>query len=596
MAKREINIVLRAKNAMAAGIAQAGESLKNFGESAARIGKAFAKAFLAAGAAVAGFAAKALHAYAGLERSTSGLAASIDSFGESSQAAIPALRNQAKAIQDQTGQTHMQTFAIMNLLKLQGMQTDQLAAGTKGVIALTRAGMSEEAATRAMTAATMGNFQALTRYIPELRVATDESEKARIVNEFLNRGYAAQQDELQTLSGQWNNLKGRIGDAWESMGSAIAQTGGLTTIVEKASDAVKRFVERIDKWAAGGGMHNLLAMFEHAFENIRYGFRRSSNSSHIAFASIGDGFATVGKYLGNIGEAITDNISNQFRAMARVVSATIEFIKKPSREGFRAIGTAAKDAAKSVIDAHVNLARAIATNTGIVNERTEAALAARAELEKDHAARVEAIAARQTARLNAMQDKRKKTHIEALNAIDEAEVARLGKQEQLEKAKQDAIKRVAALEKKAAAKEKAARDKALQEEIARLERVQRERQELAQKRVADLINEAQQDRDDDREKSRESWRAQELKARMARGAKLSRRQQEWLEAFRTIDAARQGADPKDPLMQQLAVARDNLEQLRRDGRTLNDILREIQDEARTLAAIERDLADNLKMA
>jgi len=60
MATKEISIILRAKNAMAAGLSKAGAALKSFGASAVNLGKQMAIGFLAAGTAVAGMAAKAL--------------------------------------------------------------------------------------------------------------------------------------------------------------------------------------------------------------------------------------------------------------------------------------------------------------------------------------------------------------------------------------------------------------------------------------------------------------------------------------------------------------------------------------------------------
>ena len=59
MAKREISITLRAKNAMAAGIAKADSSLKRFGSSLKKLGKGMAAGFAAVGAAMVGAAVRA---------------------------------------------------------------------------------------------------------------------------------------------------------------------------------------------------------------------------------------------------------------------------------------------------------------------------------------------------------------------------------------------------------------------------------------------------------------------------------------------------------------------------------------------------------
>ena len=79
--EKTISIVLRAKNSMAAGLAKARDSVAKFGKSAMRIGGLFAKAFLAAGIAVAGFAAKAIAAYAVQETAERSLIAAMNAHG-----------------------------------------------------------------------------------------------------------------------------------------------------------------------------------------------------------------------------------------------------------------------------------------------------------------------------------------------------------------------------------------------------------------------------------------------------------------------------------------------------------------------------------
>jgi len=97
MANKEISIVLRAKNAMQAGLAKAKRSMRAFGKSALNIGKFFAKAFLGAGAAVAGFAAKAVSAYAVQEKAERSLVAAMNAHGEAGEALLPSLKKSEDA-------------------------------------------------------------------------------------------------------------------------------------------------------------------------------------------------------------------------------------------------------------------------------------------------------------------------------------------------------------------------------------------------------------------------------------------------------------------------------------------------------------------
>jgi hypothetical protein len=123
----------------------------------------------------------------------------------------------------------------MARLQMLGVETSQLAQAAKATIALKSAGMEEAAAIKAVAMAQAGNFQMLSRYIPALRNATSETEKAALVNDFFAKGYQQQKDELNTLSGRWTELKGRIGDALEVFGGLIACSDNLTEALAKIS-------------------------------------------------------------------------------------------------------------------------------------------------------------------------------------------------------------------------------------------------------------------------------------------------------------------------------------------------------------------------
>jgi hypothetical protein len=202
MARKGIELIISAKNKMNAGLSRAEAAMDKFAAGAAKVGKAVAKGFLAAGAAVAAFAAKALSAYAKQEKAEAALVAAMNAHGEAGKALLPSLRRVATEIQRQTGVADEQTLATMAQLRLLGVQTRQLGGAARGVIALGKAGMGQEAATRAMSAALSGNYSMLTRYIPALRDASTEAEKQALLQDFLTKGYAAQREELNTLSGQ----------------------------------------------------------------------------------------------------------------------------------------------------------------------------------------------------------------------------------------------------------------------------------------------------------------------------------------------------------------------------------------------------------
>ncbi len=255
MSKREISIIIRAKNAVAAGLAKAGAMFKSFGESVKNIGagllsfgKNAAIGFGSATAAVVAFSVKALSAYAEQQKAEMALAGSLRAYGESADAVIPKLKEIAARIQDETGAADESTLAGMAKIRMLGVQTDKLEEAAKATLALKSIGIEEAAAQRYVALAMQGNYTMLQRYIPALRTATDEADKARIVNEFFARGYQQQKDLLNTTSGAWRNLKGRIGDALESIGEAIDKSAGLKKVLNQAATAVKDFGGAVERW------------------------------------------------------------------------------------------------------------------------------------------------------------------------------------------------------------------------------------------------------------------------------------------------------------------------------------------------------------
>ncbi len=248
MAKKEISIVIRAKNAVAAGLAKAEAMFKSFAGSVAKVGKTIALGMAAATASVVAFSVKALSAYAEQQKAEMALAGSLRAYGESADAVMPKLKEIAARIQDETGAADESTLAGMAKIRMLGVQTDKLEEAAKASLALKSIGIEEAAAQRYVALAMQGNYTMLQRYIPALRTATDEADKAQIVNEFLARGYQQQKDLLNTTSGAWRNLKGRIGDALERIGEAIDKSAGIKNALNQAAWAVKNFGDAVGRW------------------------------------------------------------------------------------------------------------------------------------------------------------------------------------------------------------------------------------------------------------------------------------------------------------------------------------------------------------
>ena len=511
MAQKTISIVLRAKNAMSAGLGKAAKSLKAFGGSAMRIGGLFAKAFLAAGAAIAGFAAKAISAYAVQETAERSLIAAMNAHGEAGEALIPSLKRVAAAIQDETGAADESTLAGMAKMRMLGVQTAKLGEAAKGVIALKAVGLQEEAAQKAVAMAMQGSYDMLNRYLPALRMTKDETEKANIVNEFFAKGYEQQQGLLDTVGGQWKVLQGRIGDVWEEIGKAIMQNEGLMVSLTKAGEAVKEFGNKVSAWVEGGGVIRLVAGFKLFYADVSRQFRLIGNSAVIMWESLVDGGKTTFDYL----KTVTDAWTLAFYEDLKYIGAYWAAIYKKVKGGkFEAPDTSAYEKAME------DLARARSGVDIKASAELVAAYADRLKIEDDYAADVAKItaeqAAAQTAHVDELAEKRKKA-AEAEKIAAEATTAVIEKETD---------------------KQKKTKLKLLKDELAEIKKQKAAVEELAKSRVQAVIDAARAAKDEAKSREKDYEKAKELAGREKRGTKLSRKDKEFLEAFYKIERAK----------------------------------------------------------
>ncbi len=447
MSKKEISIIIRAKNAMSAGLAKAGAALKNFGQSALRIGKAFAASFTAAGAAIGGFAVKAISSYAEQEKAEAALTASLNAYGETAAGIVPKLKKVAEAIQDETGAADESTLAGMAKLKMLGVQTSKLEEAAKATIALSSVGLKGESAQRAVALAMQGNYDMLNRYVPAIRNATSEQEKAAAFNDLVSRGYEQQKDVLNTTSGAWNALKGRVGDAWEEAGKAIEQYSSLTTVLQKVGDKVKELTQRFSDWAAKGGMVDVVAGIKVFAAEAIYRFKSVGLGFELIWAIAKDATKTGINYITNFVKAFADQTIESFKMVGAWASAAWDKIKSPTSE-FKPPDTTAYEAAVQ------RMADAMLGKDALVTESSEKTLRKIESLNVAHLNNIERL---ESDHLKAKEDFAKKK-AEAEKAALEAE--RLEAQNAEKRKIEDAKK---------AAMEKAKAAKAAQEKLAEVE-------------------------------------------------------------------------------------------------------------------------------
>ena len=316
MAKKELSITLRARNALMSGIAGARRTLMKFGGWVTGLGRRMAYAF----AGLAGFVALTARAYAKQERAEKSLASALASHGENVDELLPKLKAVAAAIQDQTGVGDEQTLQTMANLKMLGVQTDALEQAAKATIALKSAGVEEAQATKMVALATAGNYTMLSRHLHALRTATSETEKAAAVNDFLSKGYKQQRDLLNTTGGAWQALRGRVGGVLEEFGKAINKSDALTRLLHRAGNAVKRFGERITNY----------------IESER--FKQIQESVTGSIEAIGEGGDSRREVFAAFGEALK-------AAFALAAHEAVSVLRKAARSIGESIGSAMKEGA-----------------------------------------------------------------------------------------------------------------------------------------------------------------------------------------------------------------------------------------------------------
>ena len=549
MAKKEISIVLRAKNAMAAGLSKASKSLKAFGKSALRIGKTVAVGFLAATAALVAFATKAVAAYAIQEKAERSLISAMDVHGQAGDDLIPHLKRVAAAIQDETGAADESTLAGMAKMRMLGVMTSKLGEAAKGVVALTSLGLKEEAAMKAVAMAIQGDFEMLNRYVPALRQATSETEKANIVNDLFAKGYEQQKGLLNTVGGQWTVLKGRVGDLWEELGAAIAKNEGLMRTMRRAGDAVKEFGQRINRWVNSDRFKEIATSIEGIVAAIASGGEDRSKAvglvgevlvasfargAEIAVEALNTAAPKIGKLLGNAARWAWDAMTGasmgdtqkareqimKEKGVAAVLDPSWKAEVKKRAEQIKTDRLTEKYGAKDVKATEGKTAAQKRLNLAL-----KATLDFGAEMATKEKNRSDEKAAQNTAQAKIDQE------------LAQQQIELIIKEEEAAAALAAAKKKAAEDEKKAAEDEKkAAKDavKLLNDELSAIKAQKSAVEELAKSRVQTVIDNARAAKDEAKSRDADYKKAMRLAEKERKGIRLSSKNKEFLEAAREI--------------------------------------------------------------
>jgi len=502
---RPVELVIRAKSMVARGLTRVSKAVKDFAARSAQMMKRFAVGTIAAGAAVTALATKFVSAYAQQEAAERSLIAARRASGDSLADNIDKQKQMAAAIQDETGIADELTLQRMARLRLLGVETDALGDAAKAAIALVHAGMGEETALRAVAAARGGDFAMLTRYIPALRTANTEAEKAQIVNDLLNNSYNASKEELNTVQGQWKNLTGRIGDFQEVIGAAINNSAGVQELLAKMAAGVKRAGDRVAEWVNNGGIDVLLKQARTFATEAVTGFRNFGDITGAVFSALltagKAGFENLGIAAFNaskIAQNAWENTTNKigfWLARTWEEAQGREFVIEPPK-------------IKELTDGLVDMKDAIGEGQKLIDaalKRTENRNARAAEKVSD---------------------------IWAQNAQKVAKSAEKAADKQIQLA--DNVQR----------RQKQIQNKAAKDEIALLRNQANEAERVAKAGVAAFMAQQKKAAEDIATQEKESARAKMLIARRGRGIKLSKKDKAFMDARLALADKRQEAQDK----------------------------------------------------
>jgi len=287
MTTKKVNLVISLKDGVSAGLNKIGGGLKTIGTGFKNLAKIGAAAFaaIAAGVVVLG------KAFAEQETANKRLKSAFDAVGESGKDAVKIWGAWATEIQRTTTLGDEEIMNLITLGKVMGVTNDKLAEATKGAIGLSKAfGIDMTAAMKMVALAQQGEFEMLARYIPALRAATTESEKQTIVNEAMANGFKMAEAELGTMAGQWESLKGVIGDAMQEAGKAVGE-GGFIGLITDLKEALIELSESgaIASWAkkASSGFQSVISQAKQAADTIRKLRMRSEVKSEVEEAVFG---------------------------------------------------------------------------------------------------------------------------------------------------------------------------------------------------------------------------------------------------------------------------------------------------------------------
>ena len=256
-------------------------------------------------APILGLAAAATVAFDKQNKAEQRLIATIKANGKEVDSTFKAYRTFASELQNITVVGDEVTLELIQMAEV--MASKAPAEAAKNAIAMASAlGISEKASIRMVVAAQAGDYTLMNRYVPALRTATSEQEKATIVQKLYTAGLEAAKAEALIGLGPLKQLKNSFGDLLEQFVESVIDgvkpfiqaLSGLVAKLQELSPSTKKVIVILSLLAASIGpallaIGGLAPAFTRAFAIIVPATQRAMASISASISSTGVGALVV---------------------------------------------------------------------------------------------------------------------------------------------------------------------------------------------------------------------------------------------------------------------------------------------------------------
>jgi hypothetical protein len=193
-------------------------------------------------APIVAFGAVSLKAFTAQEDAERKLAAAIRATGGEVTTNMQYFKSFASEMQRMTVVGDETTLALLQVATAQGLAAGSASRAVRNAIAMQSAfGVGAESAIRMTAALEQGDATMLRRYIPALRLMTDETKMVTEAQKILSGAFEIAKEEARTTSGGISQLRNDFGDLQERIGEIVSKV--LNPLIRRLSDLARNLAD-----------------------------------------------------------------------------------------------------------------------------------------------------------------------------------------------------------------------------------------------------------------------------------------------------------------------------------------------------------------